>query len=97
MLAGCAPYALKFIVLLLCSPMRPVRVSTSDFLQVSLITYGKDIFNGSVSDAEERVERCSTLIQETDWSDSVSKLKDIRGQICLLLNIEPPVRREVEA
>ena len=76
--------------MLLCSPLRPVRVATADNLQVSLVTYSENILKGPVDDPEERVEKCSTLIQDTDWGDSVTKLREVRNQICLLLDVKPP-------
>lgn len=78
--------------------MRPVRIATADNLQVALMTYGESLFVGSsTEEVNEQIEKCSSLIQETDWGDSVKKLKEVRNQICLLLNIKPPASSAVDA
>lgn len=75
--------------------MRPVRIATADSLQVALMTYGENFFVESTEEVDEKIEKCSTLIRETDWGDSVAKLKEVRNQICLLLNIKPPASSAV--
>lgn len=81
---------MKYIAIFLCSQMRPVRVATADFLQVALLTYGENLFGGPTEDVNEKIEKCSSLIQETDWGDSVTNVKEVRNEICLLLNIKAP-------
>ena len=89
---GCASFALKYLMILLCSPLRPVRVATADSLQVALVTYSQNILDEESADSEERIEKCSNLLQDIDWgNEPMKKLKEVRNEICSLVNVKPPV------
>ncbi|CAI2185042.1 19151_t:CDS:2, partial [Funneliformis geosporum] len=75
--------ALYHLLNLLVHPFPKIRRSTADQLYLTL--------SGSVEEETEESLEIEEILTNTDWNESVSKLKEIRNRLYPLLDIKPPV------
>lgn len=75
-------------MILICSRFPNVRSKTADTLYCTLLIFGDLIMESE----EEKLEDVMRLLSDTVWSSSETiKLKEVRKQICNLMNISEPV------
>lgn len=80
--------SMQQLMIMLCHQYPRIRKTTAQRLFEALITY-QDIFEN-----EEANEECMTLLSETDWDQSVEKIREIRNKLCDLTKTPKPVLKK---
>lgn len=78
--------AMKKLTIWLAHVYPRVRVVTSQKVYEALLTYG-----GEVLGDQEKGEQIMNLLSETKWDDDLDRVRPVRNQICIILDIPLPM------
>jgi hypothetical protein len=77
------------LMIMLCHQYPRIRKTTAQKLFEALINY-PDVF-----DSDEASGECVALLSDTDWDQSVEKIREVRNRICELTKTPKPVLKKV--
>lgn len=80
--------SMQQLMIMLCHQYPRIRKTTAQRLFEALITF-TDMF-----ESDEASDECMTLLSETDWDQSVEKIREIRNKLCDLTNTPKPVLKK---
>ncbi|KAG1714374.1 Tubulin-specific chaperone D [Nymphon striatum] len=82
----CKKKVLSYLAILMCHRYPRVRQNVASELYESFLTY-------DVIDEELDTEKILALMGDSDWTESIEKIRPVRDELCELLKIPKPVKR----
>lgn len=86
--SGVRERTMQQLMIMLCHQYPRIRKTTAQGLYEALLNY-PDMF-----ESEAANEECIAILGDTDWDQSIEKVREIRNRLCELTNTPKPVLKK---